>query len=159
MRRLRVEPQDAGFTLVEMLVAMVVVFVLLGFTFTAIVASNGVVKTTAQLQNLNEEARQAINRMARDLRQATGRDDCDQSHRNHDEDEQDHDQPEGDPSDGAHDQRDRTMPRSALVAASRMAFPKTTSESPTPRWLTRTRPDGRDVPAISASPMVACGSG
>ena len=62
---------DDGFTLVEMLVAMVVVFVLLGFTFTAIVASNGVVTTTAQLQNLNEEARQALNRMARDLRQAT----------------------------------------------------------------------------------------
>ena len=70
MRTSAVESEEAGFTLVEMMVAMVVVFVLLGFTFTAIVASNGVVKTTAQLQNLNEEARQAINRMARDLRQA-----------------------------------------------------------------------------------------
>ncbi|MGB8651571.1 MAG: prepilin-type N-terminal cleavage/methylation domain-containing protein [Mycobacteriales bacterium] len=61
---------DAGFTLVEMLIAMVIVFVLLGLTMSVLVASNGTVKTTSQMNNLNEEARQAINRMARDIRQA-----------------------------------------------------------------------------------------
>ena len=38
-----------------------------------------------------------------------------------------------------------------------MARPKTTSASPTPRWLTRTRPDGRAISAISASPSIASG--
>lgn len=71
MTRHTEEESDAGFTLVEMLVAMVVVFVLLGATMSALMASTGIVKTTSQLHNLNEEARQAINRMARDIRQAT----------------------------------------------------------------------------------------
>jgi prepilin-type N-terminal cleavage/methylation domain-containing protein len=64
------DEDEAGFTLVEMLVAMVVVFLLLGAAFSALKASSSAVKTTSQLHNLNEEARQAINRMARDLRQA-----------------------------------------------------------------------------------------
>lgn len=61
---------DEGFTLVEVLIAMIVVFVLLAVTMTTLVSSNDAVKTTSQLQNMNEEARQAINRMARDVRQA-----------------------------------------------------------------------------------------
>ena len=62
---------EEGFTLVEMLVAMVVVFMLLGATMSVLVTSTGIVKTISQLQNVNEEARLALNRMARDLRQAT----------------------------------------------------------------------------------------
>lgn len=67
----QVQADDDGFTLVEMLVAMVIVFVLLGLTMSVLVSSNGVVKTTSQMNNLNEEARQAVNRMARDIRQAS----------------------------------------------------------------------------------------
>ena len=62
---------EAGFTLIELLVSMIVMFVLLGVTFSAVMASNSAVTTTTQQQGLNEEARQAINRMARDLRQAS----------------------------------------------------------------------------------------
>lgn len=65
------ETDDSGFTLVELLVSMVVMFVLLGVTFSAVTTSNSAVVTTAQQQGLNEEARQAINRMARDIRQAS----------------------------------------------------------------------------------------
>lgn len=64
------EAPDGGFTLVELLISMVVMLVLLSVTLTAVVASNSAVNTTAQQQGLSEEARQAINRMARDLRQA-----------------------------------------------------------------------------------------
>lgn len=73
MRRLRAieTDEDAGFTLVEMLISMVVVFVLLAVTFSALKVSSGVVKTSNELHDLNEEARQALNRMARDLRQAS----------------------------------------------------------------------------------------
>ncbi|MDQ6648996.1 MAG: prepilin-type N-terminal cleavage/methylation domain-containing protein [Actinomycetota bacterium] len=61
---------DDGFTLVELLVSMTVVFVLLAVTMSGVLAAGSAVKTTSQQQSLNEEARQAINRMARDLRQA-----------------------------------------------------------------------------------------
>jgi prepilin-type N-terminal cleavage/methylation domain-containing protein len=63
-------PDDEGFTLVEVLVAMIIVFVLLAVTMKVLVSSNDAVQTTSQLQNMNEEARQAINRMARDVRQS-----------------------------------------------------------------------------------------
>lgn len=61
---------ESGYTLVEMLVAMtVVMFIVLG-SMALLRASSGLVKTSTQLQDVNEEARQAINRMSRDLRQA-----------------------------------------------------------------------------------------
>ena len=69
--RIAARTGDGGFTLIEMMVAMIVVFVLLGATFTALKVSSGIVKTSTELHDLNEEGRQAINRMARDLRQAT----------------------------------------------------------------------------------------
>ena len=62
---------EDGFTLIELIVSMSVMMVLLAVTFSAVMASNNAVATTSQQQGLNEEARQAINRMARDLRQAT----------------------------------------------------------------------------------------
>jgi prepilin-type N-terminal cleavage/methylation domain-containing protein len=59
-----------GYTLVEMLVAMsIVMFIVLG-GMSLLKASGGAVTTSTQLQDVNEEARQAINRMSRDLRQA-----------------------------------------------------------------------------------------
>lgn len=61
---------DSGFTLVEFLVAMVIVIVLLAVSMSSIVASNAAVSTSRSVQGLNEEARQAINRIARDVRQA-----------------------------------------------------------------------------------------
>ena len=71
MTRLRtLRGDDSGFTLVELLVAMVLAVVLMAVTMTTVVNSQDVVVTTKQQQDINEEARQAINRMARDIRQA-----------------------------------------------------------------------------------------
>lgn len=67
----RVRHTDDGFTLVELLVAMVVAFVLVGVSMSVVVGSQDVVTTTKRQQDMNEEARQALNRMARDLRQAS----------------------------------------------------------------------------------------
>lgn len=62
---------DAGFTLVELLVAMLVLGVMITVAMTVVVNSQDTVTTSKQLQDINEEARQAVNRMARDVRQAT----------------------------------------------------------------------------------------
>lgn len=71
MSRLRdLRGDSSGFTLVELLVAMVLMMVLMAVTMTTVVNSQAVVVTTKQQQDINEEARQAINRMARDVRQA-----------------------------------------------------------------------------------------
>jgi prepilin-type N-terminal cleavage/methylation domain-containing protein len=69
--RMRREDVNAGFTLVELLVAIVLMGIL-GSVFLAVTlsAKNSTNQTTSQ-QDLNEEARQAINRMAREIRQAT----------------------------------------------------------------------------------------
>ena len=61
---------DSGFTLIEFMVAMMLFVVLMAVTMSVVVASNDAVATASQVQTLNEEARQAINRMSRDLRQA-----------------------------------------------------------------------------------------
>lgn len=71
MSRAGTPASDDGFTLVEMLVAMSVMIVLITVSMSVVVASSGVAKTTIQVQGLNEEARHAINRMARDIRQAS----------------------------------------------------------------------------------------
>ena len=62
---------DAGFTLIEMMVAMSLMVVLMLLTIQVVGTTGSAVKLTTDQQGLNEEARQAINRMARDLRQAT----------------------------------------------------------------------------------------
>lgn len=62
---------DAGYTLVELLVAMVVLGVMITMAMTVVVNSQDTVTTSKQLQDINEEARQAVNRMARDVRQAS----------------------------------------------------------------------------------------
>jgi prepilin-type N-terminal cleavage/methylation domain-containing protein len=61
---------DSGFTLVEMMIAMILMLVVVAVSMTVITSSQRAASTSRQLQNLNEEARQAINRMARDLREA-----------------------------------------------------------------------------------------
>jgi len=68
--RLRRQGDDTGFTLVEFLVSMSVMIVLITVTLSVVRVTSDAVVTTQQQQNLNEEARQAINRMARDIRQA-----------------------------------------------------------------------------------------
>lgn len=71
MRRQR-PSVDEGYTLVELLVAMLVMGVVITVAMSVVVNSQETVTTSKQLQDINEEARQAINRMARDVRQATG---------------------------------------------------------------------------------------
>lgn len=62
--------RDAGFTLVEMLVAMLVLGALGTVFLTTVLGSETSAKNTSSEQDLNEEARLALNRMARELRQA-----------------------------------------------------------------------------------------
>jgi prepilin-type N-terminal cleavage/methylation domain-containing protein len=68
--RLRRDGDERGFTLIEFMVAMSLMVVLLTVSMTIVKIATGAVTTTQQQQNLNEEARQAINRMSRDIRQA-----------------------------------------------------------------------------------------
>ena len=62
---------DGGLTLVELLVAMLLMTILMTVTVTIVRTGQGALNTSRVSQELNEEARQAINRMARDMRQAT----------------------------------------------------------------------------------------
>jgi prepilin-type N-terminal cleavage/methylation domain-containing protein len=64
------DADESGFTLIEFLVAMSLMVVLMTVSITVVKLTTGTVTTTQQQQNLNEEARQAINRMTRDVRQA-----------------------------------------------------------------------------------------
>ena len=61
---------DGGFTLVEMMVAMSLMLVVVASSMTVVITSQKATDTSRQVQNLNEEARQAMNRMARDLRES-----------------------------------------------------------------------------------------
>ena len=70
-RQRRRAETEAGFTLIEMLVSMLLIGVL-GIVFmTTIMGSKSSLSATSTSQDLNEEARLALNRMARELRQAT----------------------------------------------------------------------------------------
>jgi prepilin-type N-terminal cleavage/methylation domain-containing protein len=61
---------DSGFTLVEMLVAIIVLGALGTVFLTTVLGAQTSAKNTSSEQDLNEEARLALNRMARELRQA-----------------------------------------------------------------------------------------
>lgn len=63
--------REDGFTLVELLVAVVLSAVLGGVLFSTLVATQNSSKDTAAQQDLTAEARDALNRMAEDLRVAT----------------------------------------------------------------------------------------
>ncbi len=67
MNRLR---RDEGATLVEMLVAMVLFSVLGSVLMASFLASRTAVQASRETHDLNEEARVALNRMSRELRQA-----------------------------------------------------------------------------------------
>jgi MSHA biogenesis protein MshO len=66
----RRDRDDSGFTLVEMLVAIVVLGILGTVFLTTVLGAQTSAKATSSEQDLNEEARLALNRMARELRQA-----------------------------------------------------------------------------------------
>jgi len=63
---------DTGFTLIEMLVAMLVLGALGSIFLTTIIGAKNSATTTISEHNINEEARLALNRMSRELRQAIG---------------------------------------------------------------------------------------
>jgi type II secretory pathway pseudopilin PulG len=61
---------DAGFTMVELLIASVMFFIVLAALATVVATSSSSVETTRQTNDLNEQARLALNRVTRELRQA-----------------------------------------------------------------------------------------
>jgi len=63
--------RDSGFTLIEMLVAMMLLGALGTVFMTTVLGAQKSAGATSSSQDLNEEARLALNRMARELRQAT----------------------------------------------------------------------------------------
>jgi len=70
-RRLRPDGPDAGFTLIELAVAMTVMGLLLSVIAATVTGSKRSADTVRQVNNLNEEARLALNRITRELRQAS----------------------------------------------------------------------------------------
>lgn len=62
---------DEGFTLVEMVVAIGLFSILLALTMPAVLSARQSTETAKQLNDANEEARLALNRMSRELRQAS----------------------------------------------------------------------------------------
>src|SRR4051794_4535866 len=70
MRLRQLREEQSGFTLVEMLVAMLILMAIATVSMSVIKSAGDTLKASSSSQDLNEEARQALNRMARDLRQA-----------------------------------------------------------------------------------------
>lgn len=70
MARLRSRDGEAGLTLVELLVAMVIFAVFAGVVTSMIATMRSGQAKTVQTNSLNEQARLTLNRMARELRQA-----------------------------------------------------------------------------------------
>ena len=69
--RRRAHRDDRGFTLVEMLVAVVLMGIMGTVFISVILGAKDSATATKSSQDLNEEARLGLNRMARELRQAT----------------------------------------------------------------------------------------
>jgi type II secretory pathway pseudopilin PulG len=72
LSRFRDDRHDAGFTLVEMLVAVILTSLVGTAILSVVFGANQSAKATKSAQDLNEEARLSLNRMARELRQANG---------------------------------------------------------------------------------------
>lgn len=62
---------DSGFTLVELAVSMIIMGIVASALSTTMLGSRQTAETVRQVNNLNEEARLAVNRIARELRQAS----------------------------------------------------------------------------------------
>lgn len=61
---------DTGLTLVELVVSMLILSIFLTVALVVVRSGSSAAQTTLTSQELNEEARHALNRMARDIRQA-----------------------------------------------------------------------------------------
>jgi prepilin-type N-terminal cleavage/methylation domain-containing protein len=70
LRPARERRSDEGFTLVELSISMLLFGVLGAVLLTTLIASKNAVATSRENHDLNEEARVALNRMSRELRQA-----------------------------------------------------------------------------------------
>ena len=66
----RARRDDSGFTLIEMLVAVIILGSLGSVFLMTVIGAQTSAKASSSEQDLNEEARLAMNRMARELRQA-----------------------------------------------------------------------------------------
>jgi len=70
VNRLRSAPADAGFTLIEMMIAMLLSAIVGGILLTTLISSSRVSALSVNQSDLTAEARGALNRMALDLSQA-----------------------------------------------------------------------------------------
>lgn len=68
--RPRIGGTDRGFTLVELLVAIVLMGIIGTVVFTSVLAGQRAANTSRTVNDLNEEARLVLNRMSRELREA-----------------------------------------------------------------------------------------
>lgn len=68
-RRLQ-RDEEAGFTLVELLVSIVLISIIGTVVFASILATQRATESSRQVNDLNEEARLVLNRMSRELREA-----------------------------------------------------------------------------------------
>ena len=70
-RRDEAETADEGFTLVEMLVAMGLFLMLMSMIMLMVTSASRATQDTKQFTNINEQARLAVERLTRELRQAS----------------------------------------------------------------------------------------
>lgn len=68
--RRRIGADDRGFTLIEVLMAMIMTLMVMGTMLSVVLATNRSGSASKQANDLNEEARVAINRISRELREA-----------------------------------------------------------------------------------------
>jgi prepilin-type N-terminal cleavage/methylation domain-containing protein len=66
----RLRRDDSGLTLIELLVSMVLMGLVGTMVFTSVIATQRAAESSRQVNDLNEEARLVLNRMARELREA-----------------------------------------------------------------------------------------
>ena len=70
MKRARTASADEGFTLIELLVGMLLLGLVMSTLFAGMLGARNATRDTKQLNDVNQEARLALVRMSRELRQA-----------------------------------------------------------------------------------------